>query len=168
MAGDPGTRPAWFGRADTWLATVSALILAFMMMFVVVGAILRYAFNAPIVGGNEVLELASVAIVMLAVPYCTLQDAHVRIDLLDRPLGRTGRALTEVLYRAIAIVVLWFLVTSYLARTRDAQEFEDVTNMLGVPLWPFYALIVFGMGLYGLIMALQLVMLGRSIWKRHD
>lgn len=164
MSDETGTRPAWFGRVDIWLATISGLTLAVMMVFVFAGAVLRYVFNAPIVGGNEVLEMASVAIVMLAVPYCTLQDAHVRIDLLDRPLGRVGRMLTDVLYRVIGIVVLWFLVKSYVARTLDALEFDDVTNMLDLPLWPFYGLVVFGMGLYAVILAAQLVMLGRSLW----
>lgn len=152
-----GARLSWIGRADIWLATIAAIVLAGMMVFVFVGAILRYAFNAPIPGGNEVLEMASVAAVMLTVPYCTTKDAHVRIDLLDNVLGRVGRAMTDFLYRVIGIVVLWFLTNSYIARSMDAFEYEDVTNMLDIPIWPFYALIVFGMGLYGLILAAQLV-----------
>ena len=159
------TCPAWFGQVNMWFATLSAIVLAFMMVFIFAGAVLRYAFNAPISGGNEILEMASVAIVMLAVPYCTTQDAHVRIDLLDNALGRVGRLLTEILYRLIAVVVLWFLVKSYVARTLDAREYEDVTNMLDIPLWPFYGLIVFGMGLYGIILAVQLVMMARPFWS---
>lgn len=152
-----GARLSWISRADVWLATIAAIVLAGMMVFVFAGAILRYAFNAPIPGGNEVLEMASVAAVMLAVPYCTTQEAHVRIDLLDNALGRVGRAVTDALYRVIGIVVLWFLTKSYIARSMDAYEYEDLTNMLDIPIWPFYALIVFGMGLYGLILAAQLV-----------
>lgn len=153
------TCPAWFGRVDVWLATVSAAVLALMMIFVFAGAILRYAFNAPIPGGNEVLEMASVATVMLALPYCTTQDAHVRIDLLDSVLGRLGRFLTDVLYRVIGVIVLGFLVKSYIARALDAFEFNDTSNMINIPLWPFYGLIVFGMGLYAVILAAQLVAL---------
>ncbi len=165
MSFDPHTRPVWVGRVDMWLATLSSVVLAFMMIFVFVGAILRYAFNAPITGGNEVLEMASVAIVMLAVPFCTTQDAHVRIDLLDRPLGEVGRMLTDVLYRVIGIFVLWYLVKSYIARAQDAHEFNDVTNMLDIPLWPFYGLIVFGMALYAVILAGQLLTLVRNLWR---
>ncbi|RPE72143.1 TRAP-type C4-dicarboxylate transport system permease small subunit [Pacificibacter maritimus] len=152
-----GARLKWISRADIWLATIACMVLAGMMVFVFAGAIMRYAFNAPIHGGNEVLELASVAAVMFSVPYCTTQDAHVRIDLLDGALGRIGRALTDFMYRAIGVVVLWFLTKSYIDRTLDAYEFEDVTNMLDIQIWPFYALIVFGMGLYGVILAAQIV-----------
>lgn len=165
MTDNTQTCPAWFGQVNMWFATLSAIVLAFMMVFIFAGAVLRYAFNAPIAGGNEILEMASVAIVMLAVPYCTTQDAHVRIDLLDNALGRVGRLMTEIIYRVIAVVVLWFLVKSYVARTLDAREYEDVTNMLDIPLWPFYGLIVFGMGLYGIILAVQLVMMARPFWS---
>ena len=54
MSPDTQTRPGWTGRWDMWLATLSGIALGFMMLFVFAGAILRYAFNAPIVGGNEV------------------------------------------------------------------------------------------------------------------
>lgn len=151
------TRPLWLGRVSIWLATISSVVLALMMVFVFVGAILRYAFNAPIPGGNEVLEMASVALIMLAIPYCTLADGHVRIDLLDGFLPRFGKAFTEVLSITIGTVVLAYLVKSYVSRSLDALEFEDVTNMLAIPLWPFYALVVFGMGLYAIILLVQLI-----------
>lgn len=151
---------AWskkFDQADVWLAGVTSLVLAFLMVFVFAGFVLRYAFNAPIPGGNEVVELASVALVMLAVPYCNTREAHVRIDLLDPVLGRAGRAIGDALYRVIGIVVLGFLVKAYVARTLDALEYDDRTNMIGIAIWPFYALIIVGMGLYGAILLAQLI-----------
>lgn len=154
-----------FGRIDTWLALAASVVLGFMMVFVFVGAVLRYLFNAPILGGNEVLELASVAAVMLAIPYCTVQNAHIRIDLLDRPLGETGRFLTEVLYRLLALPVFWFLVRAYVERMMDAMEYRDVTNLLNLPIWPFYGLVAVGMGLYGLILLGQMVLPAVRWWR---
>jgi TRAP-type C4-dicarboxylate transport system permease small subunit len=146
----------WISQADIWLAIVSAIVLAGMMVFVFAGAVLRYVFNAPIAGGNEVLEMASVTAVMLAIPHCAARDLHIRIDLLDGVLGRVGRALTDILYRVIGVIVLWFLTNSYVARCLEAVEFEDTTNMLDIPIWPFYGLVAFGMGAYGVILAGQL------------
>jgi len=165
--GETDARPAWFRRLDIWLATLSGLVLGFMMLFVVVGAVLRYVFNSPIPGGNEVLELASVATVMLALPYCTTQDAHIRIDLLDSLLGDIGRLVTELLYCVIGLIVLWFLVKSYAARTVEAYEYEDVTNMLDIPLWPFYTLTGFGMALYALILGIKLLIPIMTLFTRR-
>ncbi len=136
------------------------------MVFVFAGTVLRYVFNAPILGNNEVLEMAAVALVMLAIPYCTLEDAHVRIDLLDKVLGDIGRWLTEILYRGLAAWVLFYLVRSYVYRTLDALEYSDVTNLLRIPIWPFCGLVALGMGLYALILSVQLLFIVIRIGKR--
>lgn len=153
----PIGRPRIVGRFDVWLAMISVVVLGFMMVFVCAGVVLRYVFNAPIAGTNEVLELASVAFVMLALPYATRQDAHIRIDLIDSLLGPISLAITDLLYRVIGVLVLWFLVRTNIARMLDAFEYSDTTNMIELPLWPFYGLIALGMGLYALILAVQMI-----------
>lgn len=143
---------------DLWLAVLASVVLGAMMVFIFASAVMRYAFNAPVVGGNEVLGLGAVAMVMLALPYTTTQDSHIRIDLFDSILGRTGKALTDALYQGIGMVVLWFLTRAYVDKTLEAIEFEDTTNMREVLIWPFYALVTFGVGTYGVILAGQLVL----------
>ena len=165
---DETSRPNVFGRVVDWMGGLSALILGFLMVFIVIGATLRYLFNAPIPGGNEIVELTSVAIVMLAIPLCTLRDAHVRIDLLDNLLRQRGRVLTDMLYYAIGFVVLGFLVKAYIKRTVEALEFEDRTNMIGVVIWPFYALVVLGMALFGLILIMKLLRLAQHRGRDHE
>lgn len=152
---------AWLrqlGRVDLWLALLASMVLGLMMIFIFASAVMRYAFNTPVVGGNEVLGLGAVAMVMLALPYATTQDSHIRIDLFDKILGRGGKALTDAFYQVISLIVLWFLTRAYVGKTLEALEFEDTTNMLEVVIWPFYALVTFGMGAYGFILAGQLVL----------
>jgi TRAP-type C4-dicarboxylate transport system permease small subunit len=157
MAEDRKTRLFGYGRVDIWLAGISSVVLAAMMMLVVVGAVMRYAWNAPIVGGNELLEMGSVAVIMLALPYCTTSQAHIRIDLFDPMLGRFGRLVTDVFANVLALIVLFYLARSYVVRTLDAFEFEDTTNMMDIPIWPFYGLVAFGIGAYALVLLLELV-----------
>lgn len=154
---DNQARSTWFDRVNAWLTMGAAVVLVFMMVFVCTGVLLRYVFNAPIAGTNEVLELSSAVFVMLALPYCTRQDAHIRIDLIDGVLGPKGLMFTEVLYRVLGIAVLWLMVKSNVAKMLDAFEFDDTTNMMQLPLWPVYGMIVLGMGLYAAILALQLL-----------
>jgi len=148
-------------QADLWLARAASIVLGMMMLFIFGGAISRYAFNAPIAGGNEIIEMASVAVVMLGVAYCTKRDAHVRIDLLDPILGRRGRAFGNALYQFLGTIVLAFLVKAYIFRTWEAWQYQDHSNMIGIPLWPFYGLIIAGMGMYCAILIAQLA---RQIW----
>lgn len=151
------TLPTWLGRVDVFLATISSAVLAFMMVFICLGVVQRYVFNAPFAGTNEVLEMCSVAFVMLAIGYCTRTDAHIRVDLIDRFLGPKGIAFTNSLYHVLGLVVLWFLTNSTIKRMMDAREFDDATNMLELPLWPFYGVVAVGMSVYALILVLKLV-----------
>ena len=49
----------------------------------------------------------------------------------------------------------------------DAAEFGDATNMLAIPLWPFYALIVLGAALYATMLVIQVADLWRCGVNKH-
>jgi TRAP-type C4-dicarboxylate transport system permease small subunit len=59
--------------------------------------------------------------------------------------------------RALSIVALWVLVDRAWGKVMDALEFGDTTNMLGLPIWPFYGLVALGMAFCILIFAVQML-----------
>ncbi len=144
-------------RAGKALGALSAISLLIMMGVTFVGVLMRYVFNAPILGVNEMMELASVALVMLAMPYATQTEAHVRVDVLDKFIGRYGRFAGDLLMRIISAYVLGALIQRAWARFAGALQYGDATNMLKVPLWPFYGLIIVGMSLFILVLVLQFI-----------
>ena len=60
------------------------------------------------------------------------------------------------LSRLIAGYILVMLALRAWDKMLDAAEFADATNMLQLPLWPFYGLLVLGATLYVIVLALQL------------
>ncbi|MGO4855412.1 TRAP transporter small permease [Phaeovulum sp. W22_SRMD_FR3] len=146
-------------RATLLLAAVSAVSLVLMLALVFVSVIFRYLLATPILGVNEIVQLASVAVVMLALPYCTAQNGHVGVDVLDEAIGAAGRYIGDIQSRILSGVVLAVLVQRAALKALDAREFGDATNMLNLPLWPFYAFIAAGMALCVLILLAQLVVL---------
>ena len=143
--------------AGTFLATCASLALIAMMSVTVVSVFMRYVVGTPILGVNEITEVISVTLVMLAMPYATQSEAHVRVDVLDPWLGRTGRMVGDLLARGIGAYVLWILLQRGWRRMWDAFEFEDTTNMLELPLGPFYALMLAGFALYLVVLVLQML-----------
>ena len=154
-------RSTFEDRAGRVLAFLSTLALIAMMLVTVVSVLMRYVVGTPILGVNELTQVVSVALVMFAMPYATQQDAHVRVDVLDPWLGRWGRWAGDLLARAIICYVLWVLLRRGWLRMRDAFEFGDVTNMLQLPLGPFYAVMLFGFALTLAVLLLQIVTLLR-------
>jgi TRAP-type transport system small permease protein len=164
-----GAAPAWsrrFDRATLILASLAGLGLIFMVITIAVSVVMRYVLGQPMLGVNEIVQLTAVAVVMLALPYCTDERAHVRVDVLDNAIGAGGRWFGDVLSRVLSGFVLSILVWRAGWKAYDAWEFGDATNMLGLPIWPFYALIALGMALCVLVLAEQLLLLfvtGRAV-----
>jgi TRAP-type transport system small permease protein len=161
MASQSATK-SWSGYLDhatrllTW---VGALCLLAIVVIVAVGVVMRYVFSAPIMGVNEIVQLAAVALVMSALPYCTAQNGHVTVDVFDEKIGRTGRLVGDVTARLLSIFTLGVLCQRATGKALDALEWGDATNMLGMPIWPFYGMLAAGSALCILVFASQLVLL---------
>ncbi|WP_374632282.1 TRAP transporter small permease [Paracoccus sp. (in: a-proteobacteria)] len=149
-------------RAARVLAILAGAGLLLVLALIFVSVVMRYIFSTPIVGVNEIVQLASVGIVMLALPWCTAEGAHVGVDVLDQKIGRWGRFLGDVQARAIAALILSVLVWRASLKAMDAREFGDATNMLQMPIWPFYAMIAAGMALSVLVLLAQLIQILRE------
>lgn len=147
-------KPAWLARANqvpTLLAVGAGICLITMVVVVTVGVVMRYAVGRPLLGVNEIVQLVAVALAMLALPYCTQSGGHVRVDLFDSALGRAGRFLSSLLFRVLTIVALFYLCRRAWTKAAEAIEFGDVTNMLQLPIWPFYGAVFAGMALCALV-----------------
>lgn len=155
-------RSKWFDRATLILAMVAGASLLFMVALISTGVVLRYFFNTPILGLNEIVQLNSVAVVMLALPWATAEGVHVRVDVTDRAIGRWGRFAGDLLARLLSGFVLAVLVWRAARKALDAAKYGDATNMLGLPIWPFYAILGAGMALCVVVLAVQAVTIVRE------
>ncbi len=79
-------------------AILAGLVLTAVMLLTVADVTLRFA-AAPIYGSQEITELGMAALIMLALPYCSATDGHIRVDLFDDRLGRRGRWVTDLFWR---------------------------------------------------------------------
>ncbi|WP_136634826.1 TRAP transporter small permease [Pseudooceanicola onchidii] len=142
-------------RAALGLTVIGGICLIAILGVVTLGVVLRYVFNAPLLGGNEIVQLTAVALVMSALPYCTTKCDHVAVDVFDPWLGPWGRYAGDLLSRAISALVLGLLCRRAGIKALDALEWGDATNMLKMPIWPFYAILAAGTGLCALVFVIQ-------------
>lgn len=149
-------------RASRVLAVVAGIGLLLTLALIFVSVIMRYLFSMPLAGVNEIVQLASVGIVMLALPWCTAENAHVGVDVFDQRIGPWGRFLGDIQARVIGAAILAVLVWRAVLKALDAHEFGDATNMLQLPIWPFYGLIALGMALCVVVLLLQTIQIIRE------
>lgn len=161
MTGMPQTRKGWASWIDRTvhiLAAIGGLCLLAIVAIVSLGVTMRYALGSPLLGINEFVQLTAVALVMCSLPFCTARNDHVAVDMFDNALGRGGRFLGDILSRLASGMVLAFLTQRAAVKALDAWEWGDATNMLLMPIWPFYAILSAGAGLCVVILAVQLML----------
>ncbi len=93
------------------LAVLAAACACAMVVLVVLSVAMRHLANAPFRFTEELVGLLLCATLFLALPQVTLAGSHVRVDLLQRYLGRRGRTVLGVLAAAVMVAFcLWFTI----------------------------------------------------------
>jgi len=85
------------------LAVLAAACACAMVVLVVLSVAMRHLANAPFRFTEELVGLLLCATLFLALPQVTLAGSHVRVDLLQRYLGRRGRTVLGVLAAAVMV-----------------------------------------------------------------
>lgn len=121
---------------------LAAIFLAGMMLLTVADVSLRAAFNTPIRGVYELVELLLAATFFVALPAVFLRDDHIVVNLFDAALPRSVPLLKRI-NAALAAIVLGVIAWQGLLAAADSFAFNDVTADLGVPrYWHWTALLV--------------------------
>jgi TRAP-type C4-dicarboxylate transport system permease small subunit len=121
---------------------IAAVFLAAMMLLTVADVGLRAAFNAPIRGVYELVELLLGYTFFIALPAVFLRDDNIVVNVIDDLAPRWVPTLKRIA-AAMAVVILAAMVWQGFIAARDSYEFHDVTGDLGLPrVWHWLALLV--------------------------
>jgi len=115
------------------LAGLASALLVAIMMLTVVDTTGRYLLNSSIAGSNEMIEIMLSVLIMLAIPFCTTEGAHIKVDLLDRVLGKWGRFFATFLTNTIGAATLYFLASRAWRKATEAWEYEELTLYVQFP-----------------------------------
>lgn len=141
------------GGIVRFLAIVSGIVLMCLMLLTVAAVSLRKA-NNPIFGAQDISESGLIVVVFLAMAYSGWTGGHIAVDLIANAFKERTLQLLDFGVRMVCglfyIVVTWMSIEHGL----DALEFGDGFNLLAIPHWPFYFVIAFGSGLFGLVLFL--------------
>ena len=130
----PGTAvAAWTTRS---LAYAAGAALLWLMLLTVVAVVMRYVFNAPILGAQDISELSLAVVVFLGIPYCGWTGGHVAVDLISTVVGESRLRYTDTLMRLAGAALFAFVAWQAMRQGLDALEYGDATNLVEVPHYP--------------------------------
>lgn len=139
------TRIGRAAKAVSWgCCFIAALATIFLILLTVSNVLLRYLFNKPIDGTFELTEYLMVVIVFLAFPWATLRGMHVRVDLLTGRLTERKQAVVYAISCVFSIVITFLFGWYTYPEAMYAYELQFKSDMLNIPSYPFYFLIMIG------------------------
>lgn len=146
-------------RITRWCALAAGTVLLLLMLLTVADVAMRSVLGAPIFGTIDISELGLVLVVFLGLAYCGRTGGHVSVDLLESVMSPGVSLLSGILTRLLSVAVLGLLAWRTMAKAADARTYGDVSNLLGIPHWPFLYAIALSAALFALVLVLDAVAL---------
>jgi TRAP-type C4-dicarboxylate transport system permease small subunit len=161
------TLPPIIGLLDrvlTWIALIlGGATLAFMTVYCAFNAaIMRKLLNSPMIGAEEFLILALVVIVALSIPFGARTGAHIEIDFLESRMSAAFAKWSMILVKCAGFVLLAIMSWRLWHAGGSAARFGETTQLLYIPYGPFYHLLAVSIGIYVVVLILDIWQLLRS------
>ena len=123
---------------------MAGVFLAAMMLLTVLDVCLRAAFNLPLRGTYEIIELLLACTFFLALPAVFLRDENILVDMVD---GLAPRAvpLLKRLAEVIAVVILAVMAWQGWQAAAETLVFNDVTSDLSIHRLVYWVPVLIGM-----------------------
>ncbi|MFN0304490.1 MAG: TRAP transporter small permease subunit [Burkholderiales bacterium] len=124
-------------RLSDWLHRACAFVLLPLMVIVVCADVAaRYVFNSPLGWAQDLTTLALVAAFIAAIPICTMQDGHIRVETLYENFGPRAKAVADLIGHACGIVFMGLLAYRSLSDVPGMFRRGEGPELLDVPFWP--------------------------------
>ena len=136
---------------------MAAVFLAAMMLLTVADVTLRTAFNLPLRGVYELIELLLAATFFVALPAVFLRDENIVVNSID-DMAPTWVPTLKRFSLLLSVTALAIMAWEGFLAARDSFEFHDVTADLGLPrVWHWVAVLsgIIGSAVAALAMALR-------------
>ncbi|MCI2807774.1 TRAP transporter small permease [Eoetvoesiella caeni] len=114
----------------------AAISLAGIMLLMLVDVTGRYAFNSPVPGAGELIELAMGIVIFSALPLTTAHGEHVKLDYLDGWLRGAAQRVVRFSALGITAAIVAFLAWRVAAKAATIIHYHDTTPFLGIALAP--------------------------------
>jgi len=125
-------------RKLTFCGAVALAVMLFWTMADIGG---RLAFNQPIHGTLDLVEVTLVLVAFLALPECFRRDEQIKVDVFDAMLGPRRLARLVLIGEVATLAFLGLLAATLLEPLADAYRFGDRKPDLPVPIWTLLAAI---------------------------
>jgi len=154
---------AWleqFDRVIKWFTLIGGgLSILFLMVLTVVDVMMRYLFNSPIFGVQDLLQLTLLLIVAFSTAFGGRTGAHIEIELFEHKMNPHFARWSLLVVRLTGVVLVGVLAWRLIENGLMSVMFGEATQQLLISYEPFYYILAAGMGLYAMVLLVESLLL---------
>jgi TRAP-type mannitol/chloroaromatic compound transport system permease small subunit len=143
-----------------FFGAIAALLVIVLVTLMLYDVVLRYAFNAPTIWGNDLNTWLMGASFILSIAYAMSTDSHVRVDLLYVPATRPRIRYFDLIGLSLIILptvawVTWGLWDHFMEAVRTGER--SGSGGWNPIVWPFKLVLFAGFAIFTLQVAAEIV-----------
>jgi len=142
-----------FDRFLRMLALASGAVMILLVLVTVTDVVMRYVFNKPLASAWEFTEFSMALIVFLGIAYCGWTGGHIAVDVFSRWLDRPSLRYLPAILSFIGAAL--FALIAYRATLETITTFDQVSNMLRWPFYPFRFTVAACSAIFALVLLIQ-------------
>jgi TRAP-type C4-dicarboxylate transport system permease small subunit len=144
------------------LSILGVAALTGLMLLTVSDVLLRYFFDAPILGSYEVTELTMIVIVYPGLAWVAVKRANIKIDLVVGRLSPRTQGILDSIVCFLSLCIIGLLAYFSVPQAIFIMGKMTLTDELEIPLFPFYFLIALGFVILFFAVMINLI---EFIWR---
>jgi TRAP-type mannitol/chloroaromatic compound transport system permease small subunit len=134
-------------RLSVALGGVAAAIVILLVILMLYDVVMRYAFNAPTVWGNDINTWLMGASFVLSIAYAMSTDSHVRVDLLYNNATKHRMRVVDLIGFSLLVLptvswITWGLFGHFLEALKSGER--SGTGGWNPIVWPFRLVLFVG------------------------
>ncbi|GAA3540553.1 TRAP transporter small permease [Zobellella aerophila] len=122
------------GTIEHSLTFIAGSSLFAMMLLTFADVVGRNLFNHPIVGAIELLQVLLALMLFSAFPLVTWKEEHICVDLLDSRFPARWVNLRQLAINLLCAVALGLVAMRNWELAGRSLDYQEMTDMLGIPL----------------------------------
>ncbi len=138
-------------RVNRSLAIAAGIVIVGIAVLIVSNVLLRYFTGKAIIGAEEIVQVAMVPVIFLAIGYCGQIGGHISVDIFDTVFPRGFWRIVDPAVRIIGAVAFAAMCWQAIEAGQMAGEFNETTNIRRIPHQPMWFMLALGAGFAGII-----------------
>ena len=147
------------------IALISFVCVMAMMLMNVADVIIGYLFNTHVLGAYELTQRMLMCAVFTAFAYGQSKKSHINMTIVIVHFPRPLRFILFTLMSILSVLAAGAMTYAAAVQTGVAISTGYMTEVLYIPLWPFYVIETVSMGIFTLALIYDTILSFIAIFR---